>query len=178
MFKVNNEPYIDRKSAENRIINQKEFLMAHGINKLHSQRAAIHTLHKDMKCLEYYYLLDGIFEACKNNSDYRMTALLVALAWQESNFNNVVGRHKEVTQYQFLPSTIKSVLQLDDIGVHNAIWNLLDDPKSSSQLAYDWLVENGINKNTIKALQWYNHNPDYPKWILWKYNRVISIIKS
>lgn len=179
IFKVNDIKYVSREECEQWLSKSKICLTDYSQSNLHEQRLLANKIILYSRDLEFYHLLDGIFEACKNDTDYRMTALLTALAWQESHFNNVRGKHGEITQFQFLPSTIRSVLQLDDIGLQIVSWDLLNDNNKSAKLAYEWLMENGANKsNTLKALRWYNTNPDYPTYVIWKYNKIITLIKN
>lgn len=179
MFKVNDMKYVPREDCEHWLTEFKKSLIDYNNANLHEQQLLANKVISYSRNLEFYYLLDGIFEACKNDPDYRMIALLTALAWQESHFNNVQGKHGEITQFQFLPSTVQSVLQLDDVGLQIASWDLLNDNTKSAKLAYEWLMVNGAAKrDTLKALRWYNHDPQYAQYVIWKYNKVISIIKS
>jgi len=179
IFHVNNVEYTPREEVKARIRQDKEFLNKHSTKNIYMQRFHVTRLQRELRRLEYFHILDGIFEACKQDKDYRMTALLVALAWQESHFNNVKGKQGEVTPFQFLPNTIRGLLNINKPSLPEFTFSLQNNIKEASRLAYKWLKENGAKDgNYMRALKWYNINPKYPHQVMVKYNKIMSIIKS
>jgi len=179
MFKVNALPYYSRDDVE--LLFRQNVSMASD-TKLRYQYSARGHFEKAKyysKIIEFYQLMDGIQQACQYDKDYKMTALLTAVAWQETHFNNVTGRHGEITPFQFLPSTVKEMGDHDNIGLEVEKWNLLNSPDVAAARAYEWLQMNGCEKgNTIKALRWWNHGNGYADQVIWKYNQIIKLIKS
>lgn len=138
MFKISHLNYKTKTVLEENIQRQKVGLLELEFGSLFSQRKNMDLLYTWTRELEIWYLSEAIVDASK---DEETLYKLVGLAWQESHFVNRIGKHGEVSFFQFLPSTIKSRLQLDDIGLQAMLSELSNDPKKATQLALEMMTE-------------------------------------
>lgn len=179
MFKVNNWKYIPRADIEHKLQEYKKFLVTSGTSSLYQQRAILSELSNYTRKYELYQLLDGIYEACKYDKSYTMTALLVAIAWQETHFKNVLGLNREITFYQLLPSTFKYMEKLDDQMLHKNMLDIINSPRCASITAYRWLMVGGMEEAQMhKAIRKWNNNVAYYNQVMQKYNIIRNIIIS
>ena len=67
----------------------------------------------------------------------------------------------------------------DNVSLEVEKRHLLNSPNLAAARAYEWLQRNGCDKgNTKNALRWWNHGENYPEQVIWKYNKVMWLIKG
>jgi len=148
MFKKAGLIYADKKDLQDIIYREQMILFERGLEDLALQRQVMDLLYTNTRCLEIWLLAEAIVDLSPTEEKFYK---LVGLAWQESHFVNRVGKHKEVSFFQFLPSTVKSFHQLDDIGLVSALFNLKNNPRIATAEAiimledwsWNWTTWNG-----------------------------------
>ena len=138
MFRKAGLEYMGKRDLEALIYREQMMLFERGLESLALQREIMDRLYINTRRLEVWLLAEAIVDLSPTEEKFYK---LVGLAWQESHFVNRVGKHKEVGFYQFLPSTVKSFHQLDDIGLISALFNLKNDPRIATAEAVLMLNE-------------------------------------
>ena len=138
MFKTSNLKFATKSDLEESLKLWRDSLSYNGNSYMNHQRLILTKYYETTRQYEIWLLTEAIIDASK---DDEILYKMVGLAWQESHFVNQLGKHREVSFFQFLPSTVKSRFQLDDIGLEQKLWELSNNPKMAAELALEMMTE-------------------------------------
>lgn len=141
MCKVSGLSFLEKSELEGRILLIQHSLRVHKLQALDTQRQMMSRQITTTRQYEIWLLSEALVDTCKTDEEFYK---MVGLAWQESHFVNRVGKLREVSFFQFLPSTIREWYKTDDIGLVYLLWELQNDPRKATELAltmmqsYQW----------------------------------------
>jgi hypothetical protein len=168
MFKKAMIPYDDEDVIEFRLNNQKYTLGRAGLNDLALQRQVAIAYITETRRWEIWQLTKAIVDKARTEEEM---FFLIGLAWQESHFVNRRGSHREVSFFQFLPSTVGEEMGLDSLGQAVECSRLENDIPRAVDFAIHLLDRYSGERVWKYALPTYNRHPEYTGYVMNKVHR-------
>jgi len=156
MFKKAGIKYTNKSEIETDIF-QRHAKMSHlGFTEMQYQRKIMDVLYGDTRKYEIWQYAEAMLKLAPNEETLYK---LVGLAWQESHFVNKRGKKREVSCFQFLPSTIAGRFNIKGADLEFKLHELENDPWIATALALEMMTEYKWH------YPYWNSNPDYTYWV-------------